>query len=145
MHNVKTCVIGGSGAYKLLEEFKKSELPFENNQFGRPSAPISICEYQGIEFAFLQRHGKSHEFPAHKVPYTANIWALKQLGVDAILANFTCGSLQEHITPNSFLIPDQFFDRTKKRQDSFFDNELKHVGAAEPYCPTLRKVFAKAC
>lgn len=145
MQNVKTCVIGGSGAYKLLEEFKKTELPLSETPHGKTSAPISICEYQGIEFAFLQRHGKNHEYPAHKVPYTANIWALKQLGVDSILANFTCGSLQENITPNSFLIPDQFFDRTKKRQDTFFDTVLKHVGAAEPYCSNLRSVFARAC
>lgn len=135
-------VFGGSGFYDFLDgvEYAEVETPF-----GSPSAPIAIGEVADIRVAFLPRHGPRHEMPAHRVNYRANIHAFHQLGVRQIIGPFSCGSLQPEIHPGDFLIPDQFIDRTRGRQDTFFDGpEVRHIGAAQPYCGRLRAIAVEA-
>lgn len=135
-------VFGGSGFYDFLDgvEYAEVETPF-----GPPSAPIAIGEMAGVRLAFIPRHGPRHEIPAHRVNYRANIHALFQLGVREILAPFSCGSLQQEIHPGDFLVPDQFVDRTRHRDDTFFHGpEVRHIGAAQPYCGRLRAISVDA-
>lgn len=136
-------VFGGSGFYSF---FDKSETVKISTPYGSPSAEITIAEIAGKKVAFLPRHGLKHQFPAHKVPYKANLYAFKELGVERIISPCTVGSLQTNIKPGDFVVLDQFFDRTKGREDTFFDGpETVHVSAANPYCPELRKVSLAAC
>ncbi len=138
-------VFGGSGLYsiegaKVLEEIKV-ETPF-----GAPSDLITIVEIAGKRVAFLPRHGRKHQYPPHKIPYKANIWAMKALGVERVLAPNAVGSLQRHIKPGDFVICDQFVDRTRHRDDTFFGGPITtHVSTADPYCPQLREIAIQAC
>jgi 5'-methylthioadenosine phosphorylase len=131
-------VIGGTGLYSLLEkaEEQKVETPY-----GPTSSPVQIGKISGRRVAFIARHGTKHQYPPHKVPYKANIWALKELGVKRIIAPAAVGSLKPEIKPGDFLVPDQFVNFTR-RDDTFYDGpETVHVSSAEPYCPTLRKIL----
>ncbi|MCX7966943.1 MAG: S-methyl-5'-thioadenosine phosphorylase [Armatimonadetes bacterium] len=138
-------VFGGSGLYNIeganvLEEIKV-ETPY-----GMPSDLITIVEIAGKRVAFLPRHGRKHQYPPHKIPYKANIWAMKALGVERVLAPNAVGSLQRHIKPGDFVICDQFVDRTRHRDDTFFDGPITtHVSTADPYCPQLREIAIQAC
>ncbi|MCS7265839.1 MAG: S-methyl-5'-thioadenosine phosphorylase [Armatimonadetes bacterium] len=138
-------VFGGSGLYniegaKVIEELKV-ETPF-----GMPSDLITIVEIASKRVAFLPRHGRKHQYPPHKIPYKANIWAMKVLGVERVLAPNAVGSLQRHIKPGDFVICDQFVDRTRHRDDTFFDGPITtHVSTADPYCPQLRNIAIQAC
>ncbi|NMB48042.1 S-methyl-5'-thioadenosine phosphorylase [Candidatus Kuenenbacteria bacterium] len=136
-------VIGGSGFYELFEKAREIKV---NTPFGAPSEKILVGSYQGKKVAFLARHGKKHHLPPHKIPYRANIWALRQLGVERLITTGTVGSLQPHIKPGDFVITDHFVDRTKQREDTFFSGpEVAHFSVAEPYCPTLRKIAMTVC
>ncbi len=136
-------IFGGSGFYDLLKNFKEVEI---KTPYGKPSDKIAVGEYEGKKIAFLPRHGKSHKYPPHKIPYRANLWAFKSLGVKKIIAPSASGSLNVKIKPGDFVICDQFVDRTKKREDSFFNGpKVAHVSSAEPYCENLRKIAAKSC
>jgi 5'-methylthioadenosine phosphorylase len=107
---------------------------------------ITIVEIAGKRVAFLPRHGRKHQYPPHKVPYKANIWAMKALGVERVLAPNAVGSLQRHVKPGDFVICDQFVDRTRHRDDTFFNGPLTtHVSTADPYCPQLREIAIQAC
>jgi len=131
-------VFGGSGFYSLFKNVQKVEV---DTPYGKPSDKISIASIGNKTVAFLPRHGKNHQYPPHRVPYKANIYAMKMLGVRQIIAANACGSLQPHIKPGEFVICDQFVDRTTGREDTFFDGpEVKHTSAAEPYDPNLRKL-----
>jgi 5'-methylthioadenosine phosphorylase len=135
-------VFGGSGFYSFLENIKEYEM---DTPYGKPSSSISIAEYCGKKIAFLPRHGKKHELPPHMVPYRANLYAMKQLGVRKIIGPTASGSLQPHIKPGDFVVTDQFVDRTWGRKDTYFDGpETKHVSSAHPYCPTLRRIAIDA-
>jgi 5'-methylthioadenosine phosphorylase len=91
--------------------------------------------------AFLPRHGKKHQHPPHRVPYRANVWAMKELGVQRIVGPCAAGSLQPHVKPGDFVVCDQLVDRTWGREDTFYDGpETTHVSSADPYCPTMREV-----
>ncbi|MBI2053730.1 MAG: S-methyl-5'-thioadenosine phosphorylase [Candidatus Staskawiczbacteria bacterium] len=132
-------IIGGSGFYEFFGKDAK-EIHVET-EFGKPSDKITIGTVAGKKVAFLPRHNKNHEIPPHKVPYRANIQALKQLGVKTIIASSAAGSLQAKIKPGDFVICDQFVDRTKKREDTFFDGpKVAHIESAFPYCSDLRKL-----
>lgn len=132
-------IIGGSGFYEFFGKEAK-EIQIET-EFGKPSDRITIGNVSGKKVAFLPRHGKNHQIPPHRVPYKANIQALKQLGVDKIIASSAAGSLQTKIKPGDFVICDQFIDRTKKRDDTFFDGpRVAHIEMAYPYCQKLRKI-----
>ena len=135
-------VIGGSGFYKFLETRETSKL---ETPYGSPSARVKISEVKGRRVAFLPRHGEHHEFPPHVVPYRANLYALKQLGVKRVYGPTAVGSLKADIRPGDFVISDQFVNFTNGRKDTFFEGpETAHVGSADPYCPELRKVVKEA-
>lgn len=134
----KIGVLGGSGFYKF---FEKAQKVFIKTPYGKPSAEITIAEIAGWKVAFLPRHGRKHQFPPHKVPYKANLWAFKQLGVTRVISPCAAGSLQPHIRPGDFVILDQFFDRTKDREDTFYNGpETTHIAGAYPYCSQLRDI-----
>lgn len=134
-------VFGGSGFYSLFERAVKIDV---DTPYGKPSAPVTIAEISGKKVAFLPRHGVKHQFPPHKVPYMANIYAFKQLGVKTIISPCAAGSLKAKIRPGDFVILDQFVDRTKGREDTFYNGpEVFHIAGVEPYCPDLRKIAAR--
>ncbi|KKS71151.1 methylthioadenosine phosphorylase [Candidatus Daviesbacteria bacterium RIFCSPLOWO2_01_FULL_43_38] len=136
-------VFGGSGFYSFFEKATKVNI---NTPYGKPSAEITIAEVFGKKVAFLPRHGLKHQFPPHKVPFKANIYAFKKLGVKTIISPCAAGSLQAKIKPGDFVILDQFIDRTKGREDTYFNGpEVAHIGGATPYCPRLSQVAIKAC
>lgn len=131
-------IFGGSGFYSLLENVQEIKV---DTPYGPPSDRIMLAEVGGRKVAFLPRHGREHTLPPHKVPYRANVWAMHKLGVKAIISPCAVGSLQRHIEPGSFLVADQFVDRTKGRDDTFFDGPIvTHVSPAETYDPVLRKL-----
>ncbi|MFQ5762562.1 MAG: S-methyl-5'-thioadenosine phosphorylase [Candidatus Bathyarchaeia archaeon] len=135
-------IIGGTGLYSLLEEAEEVQV---QTPYGPPSDAISVGELGDVTVAFLPRHGKRHQHPPHTIPYAANVWALKSLGVTRILAPAVVGSLQPHVRPGDFVICDQFVDRTRGRKDTFYDGPITtHVSMADPYCPDLRQVAAEA-
>jgi 5'-methylthioadenosine phosphorylase len=130
-------VIGGSGFYTFFDDDARSvevETPY-----GPPSAPITIGTVGDREVAFLPRHGLQHEFSPHCVPYRANMWALRGLGVRRIFGPCAVGSLTPELGPGATVVPDQLVDRTTGRDDTYFDAGGIHVGFADPYCPTLRE------
>lgn len=134
-------VIGGSGFYKLLENPKKVSI---KTPFGKTSDKIFLGKVSGKMVAFLPRHGFSHQLPPHKIPYKANLWALKSLGVRRVIAVTACGSLQKKIKRGDFVVVDQFVDRTGSRVSTFYDGpQTVHVSTAYPYCPDLGKVAVK--
>ncbi|MFA4880083.1 MAG: S-methyl-5'-thioadenosine phosphorylase [Candidatus Doudnabacteria bacterium] len=136
-------IFGGSGFYQLLSRARQIEI---NTPFGKPSGKITLGNYQGKKVAFLPRHGEKHEFPPHKIPYRANLWAFKKLGVKQIIAPCASGSLTSKIKPGDFVICDQFVDRTWGRNDTFFDGpKVVHPPMADPYCPSLKKIAIKTC
>ena len=138
MEKISIGVFGGTGFYKFFEDVKEVTI---ETPFGSPSSSIGIVEVDGKKVAFLPRHGKNHQYPPHKIPYRANLWAMKKLGVERIIAPNACGSLQLHIKVGDFVICDQFVDRTSGRVSSFYDGPITtHVGMAEPYCPELREI-----
>jgi 5'-methylthioadenosine phosphorylase len=129
--------IGGSGIYDALDLSNVREEDV-TTPFGEPSAPVTVGETAGTEVAFLPRHGRNHQYDPTNAPYRANIHALKQLGVERILASNAVGSLREDLPPQSLLVPDQLFDRTSHRPYSFFgDGMVVHMGFADPYCPHM--------
>lgn len=134
-------VIGGTGVYdpKLLENATTVEL---STPFGNPSDVITLGELAGRKIAFINRHGKGHTIPPHKVNSRANIWALKELGVKRILAPNAVGSLKEEYKPGDIVIVDQFIDFTKKRDYTFYDGgRVYHVSLADPFCEELREAL----
>ena len=128
-------VIGGSGFYEFLTDAE--EVPVET-PFGQPSEPVLVGEVAGRRVAFLPRHGKDHRFPPHKIPYRANLWALRALGVRRILAPSAVGSLTASYGPGTLIIPDQLVDRTGGRVQTFYDEYAVHIPFADPYCPSGR-------
>jgi len=128
-------VIGGSGFYEFLTDAQ--EVPVET-PFGEPSEPVLVGELDGRRVAFLPRHGKDHRFPPHKIPYRANLWALRSLGVRRILAPSAVGSLTASYGPGTLIVPDQLVDRTRGRAQTFYDEHAVHVPFADPYCPSGR-------
>ena len=131
-------IIGGTGVYdpELMEDAKKVKV---HTPYGAPSATVTVGVYKGRRVAFLPRHGEGHTIPPHRIPFRANIWALKQLGVKRILASSAVGSLRLDYEPGHFVLTDQFIDRTKKRLDTFYEGgQVCHISAADPFCPQLR-------
>jgi 5''-deoxy-5''-methylthioadenosine phosphorylase len=130
-------VIGGSGLYDF-PALEKIETVLPETPFGKPSAPIALGQLSGRKVAFLARHGIGHTLPPSAVNYRANIWALKSLGVERVVSVSACGSLREDFVPGEIVIPDQLFDYTKQRQNSFFgEGMVVHIGTAEPFCKDL--------
>lgn len=150
---VKIGIIGGSGFYEFLEG-EEIEM---TTPYGAPSDKILISRYLGQEIAFLPRHGKKHQYPPHLINYRANLFALKKLGVEILIAPTAVGSLKSQIKPGDFVLCDQFIDRTGPRKDTFFEGltggilpqeifgRVAHISTAEPYCPLLRQRAAGLC
>lgn len=141
---VKIAVIGGSGISELggIENVKEYDI---DTPFGKPSSSIIIGTLDGIRVAFLQRHGKGHIIAPAELNVRANIYALKYIGVEQIIALTAVGSLQENIKPKDFVIPEQIFDRTKNRINTFFGNGIVvHIGFADPFCNDLRNIIHKS-
>lgn len=131
-------VFGGSGFYSLMDDFEEVKV---ETPYGAPSDLIALGTVAGKKVAFLPRHGRRHQYPPHAIPYLANVYAMKQLGVTRIIGPNAVGSLQADIKPGDFVVCDQFVDRTTGRKDTFYDGPIAtHISAAEPYCPTLRKL-----
>ncbi len=143
MNHAEIGIFGGSGFYEFAEGGVE-EITVDT-PYGPPSAPIALMTAAGRRVAFLPRHGKGHTLPPHKVPYRANLWAFKSLGITRILAPSAVGSLQAQIKPGDLVINDQFVDRTSGRADTFLDGpEVVHVSSADAYCPQLRRVAIEA-
>ncbi|RLJ08028.1 MAG: S-methyl-5'-thioadenosine phosphorylase [Candidatus Aenigmatarchaeota archaeon] len=117
---------------------KKTRKKQVKTPYGRTSSPVFLGKISGKPVAFIPRHGMQHKIPPHKVPYLANIYALKKLGVERIISVNAVGSLKNRIKPGDFVINDQFINFTR-RKDTFYDNRVIHISPADPYCPELRK------
>lgn len=141
---IELAIIGGSGLYSMagLSDIETREI---STPFGQPSDLITIGTLHGRRVAFLPRHGRGHILTPTEVPYRANIFALKTLGVKYIVAISACGSLREDYAPGEVVIPDQLFDFTRRRETTFFGRGLVvHVGSATPFSPELSRALAQA-
>jgi len=144
MPQAKIGVIGGSGLYKMKEMTDIEEVNIDT-PFGKPSAPITIGRLEGVGIAFLPRHGRGHRISPTEIPARANIYALKSLGVERIIAINTVGSFKQEIKPGDLVIPDQLIDRTRSRANSFFgEGIVVHIPFAEPFCPVLSQIVFEA-
>lgn len=131
-------IFGGSGFYSLLKDVREVKV---DTPYGPPSDSLMLAEVGGRKVAFLPRHGRNHTIPPHKINYRANVWAMRSLGVQAVISPCAAGSLQVHVKPGDFVVCDQFVDRTNGRVDTFYDGPIvTHVSPADTYCPTLRKI-----
>ncbi len=137
-------VIGGTGLYHMDGMTDVEEISI-HTPFGDPSDVITIGKVSGVLMAFLPRHGRGHRISPTEIPVRANLWALKSLGVEWVISVSAVGSLREDIAPRDLVIPDQLFDRTKSRVNSFFEQGIVvHCTFAEPFCPTLSKLLLDA-
>ena len=141
MNKIKIAVIGGSGIDdpKILKN--PQEIAIET-PFGNPAAKLVTGQIAGRDVVVLARHGKEHNIMPTKVPFRANIWALKEIGCTHILATTACGSLREEIKPKDLIFPDQFIDFTKHRNLTFFEDKVIHTPMADPFCLKLRGLLA---
>ena len=143
-------VYGGSGLYTLLDDVDEVVV---DTPYGAPASPVAIGEVAGRRVAFLPRHGRDHTLPPHGVPYRANAWAMRELGVRAVFGPCASGSLQPDLHPGDFVVPDQIVDRTAGRPASFHDGAdsppgvapVDHLTFADPYDDGLRAVALAAC
>ena len=135
-------IIGGTGLGEAFSVQTQGQKRTVQTPFGSPSAPIILSEWSGIPIALLPRHGDGHMLSPSAVPYRANIYALKSLGVTHIIASGAVGSLREQIQPRHLVVPDQVIDKTFRREGSFFTDHLAaHVEFSSPFCPHLRKLL----
>ncbi|MCK4901720.1 MAG: S-methyl-5'-thioadenosine phosphorylase [Thermoplasmatales archaeon] len=140
---VKIGIIGGSGLYKMgiIDDIEEIDI---NTPFGKPSDKITLGKISGVDIVFLPRHGKGHALAPHKVNYRANVFAMKECGVEYLLSTAAVGSLKKEIKPCDFVIVDQLIDRTAKRISTFFeDGIVAHVGFADPFCKILSDLAYK--
>jgi len=136
-NKIDLAILGGSGMYSM-PGLQDSVEVMPQTPYGSPSAPIVIGTLQGKRLAFLARHGIGHVLSPSAVPFRANIYALKQLGVERIVSISACGSLREDYTPGDIVVPDQLMDYTRRRPQTFFEDGLvAHVSVADPFCPDL--------
>ena len=137
-------IFGGSGFYALLPDATEVSV---TTAHGAPSAPVTVATVSGLRVAFIPRHGRHHEWPAHRVDYRANVAAMAALGVQALLAPFAAGSLQPRLRPGDFVVVDQLVDRTQGRIDTYHDHFAdgpQHISLADPYDTDLRALLLTA-
>ncbi len=133
-------VFGGSGFYSLLEDVREIKV---DTPYGPPSDSFFLASVAGRRVAFLPRHGRRHTIPPHRINYRANVWAMRSLGVKAVISPCAAGSLQADVHPGDFVLCDQFVDRTNGRADTFYDGPIvSHLSSADIYDPTLRAIAA---
>jgi 5'-methylthioadenosine phosphorylase len=131
-------VFGGSGFYSLLDDVREIKV---DTPYGPPSDSFFLASVSGRRVAFLPRHGRRHTIPPHRINYRANVWAMRSLGVKAVISPCAAGSLQLEVKPGDFVVCDQFVDRTRGRIDSFYDGPIvTHLSSADTYSPELRRV-----
>lgn len=144
-------IFGGSGFYELLQNPEEMDI---DTPYGKPSDKLMKGELFGKAVVFLPRHGRGHKIPPHKINYRANVCAMKEAGVTKILAPSAMGSLRREIAPGAFVICDSYIDRTRGREDTFFDGtpvlsgvegEVRHMTSVDPYCQCLRKQILSIC
>lgn len=141
----KIGIIGGSGLYQMEGLTDMREVAIET-PFGKPSDNFILGTLEGQSVAFLARHGRGHKLMPTELPFRANIYAMKMLGVEWIISASAVGSLQEQYAPTDFVIPDQFFDRTRGRVSTFFgEGIVGHITFSHPVCSDLSEIIAKAC
>lgn len=132
-------VFGGSGFYSFLDKVEEVRV---STPYGPPSDNFFIGEIGGKRVAFLPRHGRRHQYPPHVINYRANVWGMKQLGVEKIIGPCASGSLRKEIGLGHFVVADQFVDRTSGRKDTYYDGPVAtHVSSADPYCPHIREIL----
>lgn len=144
MKEVKLGFIGGTGLYQIdgLEIVDSVDI---DTPFGKPSDSIKIAQFGDRKAAFLPRHGVGHRYLPTEIPVKANIWALKKIGVEKVIAVSAVGSLKEEIRPRDIVIPNQIIDRTTQRPSTFFGNGLvAHLGFADPFCRDLSELLYTA-
>jgi 5'-methylthioadenosine phosphorylase len=142
MAEARVAIIGGSGFYQMEGLADVEEVRIEKTPFGQPSDTIVIGTLNSVRVAFLPRHGRGHRILPSELPARANIYALKTLGVEFIIAVSAVGSLRQEIEPQHLVVPDQLIDRTKDRPATFFGQGLAaHISFAEPFCPVLRDIL----
>ena len=144
LDSARVGVIGGSGLYSINNLESVREVQVET-PFGTPSDALRIGTLNGVEVVFLARHGRQHHLLPSEVPYQANLWAMRSLGVRWLISVSAVGSLREHLRPRDMVVPHQFIDRTRQRPQSFFgDGCVAHVSLADPFCPVLSERLATA-
>jgi len=141
MDGIRIGVIGGSGLGEALLRQTQGHRHELDTPFGRPSDSIVETEWGGVPVFFLSRHGPGHCFGPSQVPYRANLFALKQLGVTHVIASGAVGSLRDGFLPRDLVIPDQLIDKTYRRAGTFFERAAVHVELSEPFCPVLRRIL----
>jgi len=145
MKDIRCGIIGGTGVDEIEDLTNREEIKV-NTPFGSPSSKIIAGKLKDIKVAFLSRHGKGHILLPSEINYRANIFALKKLGVENILSVSAVGSLKEEIEPLNIVLPDQFFDRTRKIVSTFFGNGIvAHVNFADPICASLKNIVYNVC
>jgi 5'-methylthioadenosine phosphorylase len=131
-------VFGGSGFYSLLDDVREVKV---DTPYGAPSDSFFLATVAERRVAFLPRHGRRHTIPPHRINYRANVWAMRSLGVKAVISPCAAGSLQVHVKPGDFVVSDQFVDRTRNREDTFYDGPIvTHLSSADTYDPVLRRL-----
>ncbi|MCC5828606.1 MAG: MTAP family purine nucleoside phosphorylase [Phycisphaeraceae bacterium] len=140
---VRIGIIGGTGLDEAFAQDQGESVELDT-PFGKPAGPILRIRRRKVELAILKRHGPGHRFPPHKVPFQANIFAMKLLGVTHIIATGATGSLREEIRPGDLVIVDQVIDRTFRRPGTFFDHAAVHVELPSPFCPVMRRWLINA-
>jgi 5'-methylthioadenosine phosphorylase len=140
---MKVGIIGGSGLDdpKLLHDSQQVEM---DTPYGKPSSSLTCGVLNGAEVCILARHGRDHSLMPTRVPFRANIWALKKAGCTHILATTACGSLREDIEPGHIVFPDQFIDHTRLRPLTFHEDKVVHTPMADPFCGTLRRLLVES-
>lgn len=136
-------VIGGSGLYELFEPGTADEIDV-STPYGPTSSPISVGTMSGRRVAFLTRHGRAHSVAPHRIEHRANLWALKSLGVRAVVSSSAVGGLHPDYAPGTFVVTDQLIDRTWGRADTYFEDEVQHLSFADPFDPVLRRAAIDA-
>ena len=136
-------IIGGTGVYEIVTMGDEIDTKVLKTPYGN-SPKISIFKLHGKKVAFMSRHSKGHSKPPHMVNYRANVYAMKKLGVDRIIATNAVGSLEREIEPGDFVIPHDFIDFTKLRNGTFYDDRTVHIDVTDPYCSDLRKTICSS-
>ncbi len=145
--NSKIAVIGGTGLYSMMSEFETTRQEIINTPYGEPSGPLVHGRLLGHDVVFIARHGFTHRLPPHSINYRANIWMLKNAGVDSIIAVNAVGSMNENCPPETLAIPDQIIDYSWGRQHTFYAEDLDrvvHIEFTEPYSESLRKTLIQS-
>jgi 5'-methylthioadenosine phosphorylase len=137
----EVAVIGGTGFYSFLDDAEEHVV---TTPYGDPSAPIAVGTVAGRRVAFLPRHGAHHDFPPHLVPYRANLWALRSLGVRQVIGPCAVGGLRDAVAPGDLVVPDQLVDRTTSRVGSYVERGAVHLPFADPYCARVSQALTGA-